>query len=406
MKAKIGLLVISVLTAAFSISPFGFAQEGPYGRTPVSTASASTKGNSAEAAREDATSKVKEGNDYRKARAELKDSIVTAKAKAALGKDEQTRHSAIQIATANGIVVLSGRVDSKAGADRAQAIVARLKGVKDVHNELMYPASGYERITHTEHESPMTTVPVSGKDNSGAGAEAARESTADATSEVKEGNDYRKARAELKDSILTAKAKAALGKDKQTRHSAIQIATANGIVVLSGRVNSKAAADRAQEIAARPKGVKHVHNELMYPASGNESITHTEHESPMTTVPVSTKEQGNSGAEAARESTADATSKVKEGNDYRKARAELKDSILTAKAKAALGKDEQTRNSAIQIATANGIVVLNGRVDSKAGADRAQAIVAGLKGVKDVRNELTYRASSDDKATLPNANRQ
>src|SRR5713101_6665400 len=219
MKAKIGLLGISVLTAAVSISPFAFAQEGPYGGTPVLTGSASTKGNSAEAARGDATSKVKEGNDYRKARAELKDSILTAKAKAALGKDKQTRHSAIQIATANGIVVLSGRVNSKAGADRAQAIVARLKGVKDVHNELMYRASGDERVTPAEHESPMTTVPVSGKDNSG--AEAARESTADATSKVKEGNDYRKARTELKDSILTAKAKAALGKDEQTRNSAI-----------------------------------------------------------------------------------------------------------------------------------------------------------------------------------------
>ena len=152
MKAKIDLLVISVLAAAVSISPLGFAQEGPYGRTPVSTASASTKGNSAEAAREDATSKVKEGNDYRKARAELKDSILTAKAKDALGKDEQTRNSAIQIATANGIIVLSGRVDSKATADRAQTIVVRLKGVKDVHNELMYRASGAEKVAPGEHE--------------------------------------------------------------------------------------------------------------------------------------------------------------------------------------------------------------------------------------------------------------
>ena len=152
MKAKIGLLVISVLTAAVSISPFAFAQEGPYGRTPVSTASASTKGNSAEAVREDATSKVKEGSDYRKARAELKDSILTAKAKDALGKDEQTRNSAIQIATANGIVVLSGRVDSKAGADRAQAVVARLKGVKDVRNERTYRASGDDKATLRERE--------------------------------------------------------------------------------------------------------------------------------------------------------------------------------------------------------------------------------------------------------------
>jgi hyperosmotically inducible protein len=147
MKAKIGLLGISVLTAAVSISPFALAQEGLNGRRPVSTASASTKGNSAEAAREDATSKVKEGSDYRKARAELKDSILTAKAKAALGKDEQTRNSAIQIATANGIVVLNGRVDSKAGADRAQAIVTRLKGVKDVRNELTYRASSDDKAT-------------------------------------------------------------------------------------------------------------------------------------------------------------------------------------------------------------------------------------------------------------------
>jgi hyperosmotically inducible periplasmic protein len=273
MKAKISLLVISVLTAAVPISPFAFAQEGPHGRTPVLTGSASAKGKSAEAARGDATSKVKEGNDYRKARAELKDSILTAKAKAALGKDEHTRHSMIHIATANGIVVLSGRVDSKAGADRAQAIVARLKGVQDVHNELMYPASGDERVTPAEHESPMTTVPVSTKEQGNSSAEAEGESTADATSKVKEGNDYRKARAELKDSILTAKAKAALGKDEQTRHSMIQIATANGIVVLSGRVDSKAGADRAQAIVARLKGVKDVRNELTYRTSSDDKPT-------------------------------------------------------------------------------------------------------------------------------------
>src|SRR5260370_1317086 len=169
MKAKTRLLGISVLTAAVSISPFAFAQEGPYGRTPVLTGSASTKGNSAEAARGDATSKVKEGNDYRKARAELKDSILTAKAKAALGKDKQTRHLAIpiatakgkatlgkanqtrhcasEIATANGIGVLNGRVDSKAVADRAQAIVAGIKGVKDVRNELTYRASSDDKAT-------------------------------------------------------------------------------------------------------------------------------------------------------------------------------------------------------------------------------------------------------------------
>src|SRR5260370_8318809 len=107
----------------------------------------------------------------------MKDSIMTEKEEAAVGKEKQTRHSAIQIATANGIVVLSGRVNSKAGADRAQEIVARLKGVKDVHNELMYPASGDERITPAKHESPMPTFPVSTNEPGKTTAHSARHST-------------------------------------------------------------------------------------------------------------------------------------------------------------------------------------------------------------------------------------
>src|SRR5260370_26231177 len=107
----------------------------------------------------------------------MKDSIMTEKEEAAVGKEKQTRHSAIQIATANGIVVLSGRVNSKAGADRAQEIVARLKGVKDIHNELMCPASGGGRITHADPESPMTTVPASTKEQRISAAAAAPEST-------------------------------------------------------------------------------------------------------------------------------------------------------------------------------------------------------------------------------------
>ena len=81
------------------------------------------------------------GAPIHKGAAELKDSVLTTKAKAALLRNEETKDSTIHVSTHRGVVTLMGKVDSKEKAEQAQEVVTRVDGVKNIRNELIYPAS-------------------------------------------------------------------------------------------------------------------------------------------------------------------------------------------------------------------------------------------------------------------------
>lgn len=67
----------------------------------------------------------------------------------------------------------------------------------------------------------------------------------------------------VKDSVVTAKIKAKLAKDKMTSATHIKVDTDNsGIVMLSGTAKSQAEADRAVEIARATDGVKDVKSDI------------------------------------------------------------------------------------------------------------------------------------------------
>lgn len=65
------------------------------------------------------------------------DSVITAKVKADLLKDEGFKGLQISVETHKGIVLLSGFVDSKAQIERAGEIAKTIAGVKSVKNSLM-----------------------------------------------------------------------------------------------------------------------------------------------------------------------------------------------------------------------------------------------------------------------------
>lgn len=67
----------------------------------------------------------------------LSDSVVTAKVKAALLKDLRFEGFDIQVETHEGIVQLSGFVDSKEQISRAAEIAAGVEGVTSVKNSLL-----------------------------------------------------------------------------------------------------------------------------------------------------------------------------------------------------------------------------------------------------------------------------
>lgn len=72
------------------------------------------------------------------------------------------------------------------------------------------------------------------------------------------------------------------------------------------------------------------------------------------------------------------------GNDH-----PVKDSYITTKVKAELTNDSSTKAKDIKVTTKDGVVVLSGTVRSAAEKEKAEQDARGIKGVTEVRNQLT-----------------
>jgi hyperosmotically inducible protein len=75
----------------------------------------------------------------------------------------------------------------------------------------------------------------------------------------------------------------------------------------------------------------------------------------------------------------------------RSSASESHDLRITQRVKTALAKDSQTNTTVIDVATKDGVVTLTGDIGSHEKAEHAQELVAGIKGVKSVDNELRTR---------------
>ncbi|PKO71483.1 MAG: hypothetical protein CVU20_06925 [Betaproteobacteria bacterium HGW-Betaproteobacteria-14] len=75
--------------------------------------------------------------DRQRAASFAKDSLVTAKVKAALVKDPVVSAIDVSVETTYGEVLLSGFVDNAQQAQRAREIAARVEGVKKVHDNIV-----------------------------------------------------------------------------------------------------------------------------------------------------------------------------------------------------------------------------------------------------------------------------
>ena len=143
------------------------------------------------------------------------DSVITTKVKALIAEDEALKAFDINVKTYKGIVQLRGFVDSKKTIEKAGKIAGSVEGVKSVKNDLIVKVA---------------------KESAGA---------------------Y------LDDSVITTKVKGLLAKDETLKAFGINVETRQGIVQLSGFVNSKATVEKAGKIAGSVKGVKSVKNNLI-----------------------------------------------------------------------------------------------------------------------------------------------
>lgn len=68
-----------------------------------------------------------------------KDTEITARIKADLYKDKDVKGTQVQVHTLNGVVQLSGFIDSPSAKERAEQIARSVPGVVDVQNSLLLP---------------------------------------------------------------------------------------------------------------------------------------------------------------------------------------------------------------------------------------------------------------------------
>lgn len=73
---------------------------------------------------------------------------------------------------------------------------------------------------------------------------------------------------------------------------------------------------------------------------------------------------------------------------------QVDDATLTAKVKAALAEDKQVSAVRINVSSDQGIVKITGAVPNAEVGQRALELAAGVKGVRDVKSELTVKAAS------------
>jgi hyperosmotically inducible protein len=143
------------------------------------------------------------------------DAVITSKLKAALVADPVTSAWQINVKTFRGTVQLSGFVNTADSRHRAGEIAADTRGVSGVVN----------------------TIEVKAESSSAGNV--------------------------IDDSILTAKVKTALIENPITKAHQIKVDTQQGVVQLSGFVDSEAARTEASRVATSITGVRDVHNDLL-----------------------------------------------------------------------------------------------------------------------------------------------
>jgi hyperosmotically inducible periplasmic protein len=145
---------------------------------------------------------------------QVDDSVTTGRVKAALIADPTTKAHQIDVETYKGTVQLNGFVDSSESKERAAEVARNTKGVTAVRNNLTVRAN----------------------DRSAGGT--------------------------VDDSAITAKVKAALAQDARVKAHQVNVETRDGVVQLSGFVESSEAKQTAEELARKVDNVKSVDNEI------------------------------------------------------------------------------------------------------------------------------------------------
>lgn len=151
----------------------------------------------------------------------------------------------------------------------------------------------------------------------------------------------------IDDGVITGKVKTALTDDEVSKARDIKVETYRGVVQLTGFVDTNAEKSRATEVTRGVGGVKEVRND----------------------IEVQTRTAERSAGEV------------------------VDDGVITGKVKAALIDNPTTKARQINVDTRQGVVQLQGFVDTNEEKMTATDVARTVSGVQSVRNDLEVKQS-------------
>jgi hyperosmotically inducible protein len=193
--------------------------------------------------------------------AKVDDDAIRSRIETRLKGAASLKDNTITVAVQNGVVTLTGKVDSKTESQRA-AQLAHVTGVTNVENKLDVEGKT-EKTAEKAAATTGKTVKKAGEKTKDAAVKTG-EATKDAASTV--GKKTKEAAATtgevITDSWITTKIKADFVNEDALKGSDINVDTNNHVVTLKGTVASLAGKSRAEQIAKTTKGVTRVIDEL------------------------------------------------------------------------------------------------------------------------------------------------
>jgi len=176
------------------------------------------------------------------------DAGITTNVKTKLAADDTVKAYQVDVDTRNGVVTLSGAVDTEGAKEQAIQIARSTDGVRDV----------IDQIRVDEAAATAGTYDLENRAERGAAElkEEGREAAA------KAGEVAGNAGAAITDAAITSAVKAKFLADTSVSGLKIDVDTSGGMVTLNGTVSSRVEADRAMTLARNTDGVRGVHSNL------------------------------------------------------------------------------------------------------------------------------------------------
>ena len=189
------------------------------------------------------------------------------------------------------------------------------------------------------------------------------------------------------DAGITTNVKTRLAGDDTVKAYQVDVDTRNGVVTLSGDVETSAAKEQAIKIARETNGVRDVVDQIHVGEAAATAGAYRDNDVDVDVdVDDDLERKAERGAAAVKEETREA--KAKAGEAAATTGAAITDAAITSAVKAKFLADTTVKGLRIDVDTSDGMVTLNGSASSRAEADRAILLARNTDGVKGVRNNL------------------